>query len=440
MNIYEIVDMLRECESNKYKTINLVPSENEATTLSRLPLLLDLYNRYFFNDKQKWNEWFFRGAQEVHRLETEVAIPLLQELGKAQYVNLRPLSGLNCGLIVLKALGGGIGANILTVSPEQGGHFATKDLAESLGLKVNFMTGPDEHSIDFDLLKTQLLERDVHLVYVDQSNCLFPIDLEKLVQSVKETSPKTIIHVDVSHWLGLIFGNVMKNPLVLGIDSFGGSTHKTFPGPQKAVFFTNNLEIEQKFKEVQSYIVSSHHFGAVASLAISLLEFKNCGGFDYAHRIVGNAKTLANELYHLGYDVKGKERGYTIGHQIWLSTDNTGISSYEASERLYKVGIRVNVYNSLPSFRGKLALRLGVNEITRHGAHAEDMVELASVMDDAIRERLSVSELQRRVKNIRTRYINSYGYSMDDRKLRELCIQTFLSSIEGVNCAEHSTW
>ncbi|HFK1722808.1 hypothetical protein CN300_01060 [Bacillus thuringiensis] len=436
MNIYEILDMLLEQESNKYKTINLIPSENEATPLSRLPLMLDIYNRYFFNVKQKSDEWFFRGAQEVHEIETEVAIPLLQELGQAKYVNLRPLSGLNCSLIVLKALGGGIGANILAVSPEQGGHFATKDLGESIGLNVEFIPALDEHNIDFNCLESELKEKNIHLVYVDQSNCLFPIDIERLVETVKQVSPKTIVHVDVSHWLGLIFGNVMKNPLALGADSFGGSTHKTFPGPQKAIFFTNNIEIEQKVKEVQSYMVSSHHFGTVASLAISLLEFRDCGGFDYAQRIVGNAKILASELHRLGYDVKGKEHGYTVGHQVWMSTDITGVSSYEASERLYKVGIRVNVNNTLPGFQGKQALRLGVNEITRHGAQLEDVLELATIIDDTIRERVSVKLLQQRVAKIRTKYINSYGFSMDDNELHNLCMQIFSTSIKEVKATE----
>ena len=419
LTINELLQILLSNEKKSKKTINMVPSENFASAFSRLPLLLDLYNRYFFNVDKDPHKWNFRGAQDVADIEAEVAIPLLRELGQAKHVNLRPISGLNCMAMVLRALGGGTGSEILLVSPDQGGHYATKDLAESFGLRVHFITGPDPHTVDWTHLAETLRQNPIKLVYIDQSNCLFPLDAKELVRVVREVSPETIVHLDVSHWMGLVFGKQMDNPLQIGADSYGGSTHKTFPGPQRALFFTNRDDLQDIVKQTQFYMLSSHHFGTVAALALSLMEFKENGGSEYAARVVDNSKLLAATLHACGFDVKGKEYGFTCGHQVWMSTNNVGIDSFVASERLYQAGIRVNVFDDLPGSQESI-MRLGVNEFTRFGAVHEDVLSLAEIMNDAIRQKKSVSELQERVGSLRTKYQHPFTYNLQDEKLSPL--------------------
>lgn len=402
MEINRILKSLLDNEIKSKQTINMVPSENFCSAFSRIPLILDLYNRYFFNADNDSLRWNFRGAQDIYELETEVAIPLLKELGKSEFVNLRPISGLNCMSLVMSALGKGGSNSVLLVSPDQGGHYASKDLAESLGLNVDFIAGFDNHNIDYDSFEVQLTRKEYQLIYIDQSHCLFPIDIATLCNIVKRVSPSTKVHVDASHWLGLILGSAMINPLLVGADSYGGTTHKTFPGPQRAVFFTNQKEINDTVKNTQYFMISSHHFGSVASLAISLLEFKQNGGQAYATSIINNAQLLAQELSKLGYDVKGKTNGFTAGHQIWMSTNNLNIDSYLASERLYENGIRVNVFSELPGYNESI-MRIGVNEITRLGAQSEDMIELASLIDSAIMGKDSVDNISKKVEKLRNK-------------------------------------
>src|SRR6185436_6188532 len=102
---------------------------------------------------------------------------------------------------------------------------------------------PDPHTIDFDRVAESLRDQRPTLVYVDQSNCLFPLDVRTLVETTRRVAPETLVHVDCSHWLGLVLGGQMPNPLALGADSFGGSTHKPFPGPQKAIVATNRSDL-----------------------------------------------------------------------------------------------------------------------------------------------------------------------------------------------------
>ncbi|ANV74419.1 aminotransferase class V-fold PLP-dependent enzyme [Bacillus cereus] len=418
MKLSQALDLLIYNEEVSHQTINMVPSENYASVLSRIPLLLDVYNRYFFNVEQDEDHWNFRGAQNVADLESKLAISLLKELTTAKHVNLRPISGLNCMALVLNALGKNTGNNIMIVSPEQGGHYATQQLAESFGLNVTLITGVDAHTIDFDDLAYKLSMEKIDLIYIDQSNCLFPIDVKDLVQTVRKVSPETIVHIDVSHWMGLILGKSMPNPLDEGADSFGGSTHKTFPGPQKAIFCTNRSDLAKLVSEAQYYMLSSHHFGGVLSLALALLEFKECNGTHYAQQVIANSKKLAANLNQYGFDVKGASKGFTCGHQIWMSTNNTGVDSFEASKRLYNVGIRVNVFDNLPGAPESI-LRLGVNEITRFGASISDMDELSQIMYDAISNNGSPEEIKSRVNKLRNQYKNAYSYDINSSELKD---------------------
>lgn len=418
MNILDALYLLQKNETIQDNTINMVPSENNMSLVSRLPLLLDINNRYFFNDTGDSKLWNFRGAQDIYQMETEVAIPLLKKFAKSKYVNVRPVSGLSGMALILNSLGGGPGSNILTVSPEQGGHYATKNLAESFGLNVDFLQGIDEHTFNFEQIEKQVCSKKISLIYVDQSHCLFPLDIYKLSQSVKKVSPDTLIHVDSSHFLGLIFGNALTNPLMEGADSFGGSTHKTFPGPQRAVVCTNNEAIASKVKDAQFYMISSHHFGTIASLAISLLEFERSGE-QYAKQVLKNALELAKNLDNNGYDVKGKKYGFTKGHQIWMSTSNCGIDSYISSERLFRCGIRTNVLNDLPNTK-ELTLRIGVNEITKYGAKEEEIKELSSIIINAISEDQPVHILKERVKELKNAITPFYGFNQDQQIMEKV--------------------
>lgn len=421
--IAEILDILDLHERKAARVLNMVPSENSMSGLAKLPMLLDVYHRYFFNTSLAPDEWNFRGSQDVALLETRYALPLLRELTGAKYVNLRPLSGLSGMAMVLSALGGGVGSKVLIVSPEQGGHYATGALAARLGLTTCFIGGPDAHTIDYEEIGVTLREHGPSLVYVDQSNCLFPLDVQELVRVTHSVAPDTLIHVDVSHWLGLILGGAFPNPLALGADSFGGSTHKSFPGPQKAIVATNREDLSGKLYQAQYEMISSHHFAATLSLGIALLEFKECGGDVYAANIVSNTKELGRCLYRLGLGVEAADRGFSCGHQLWIRTSVSGVDAYEASDRLYQAGLRVNVFPNLPGLPEPV-LRLGVNEATYHGLQEHDMAELADVFAAAVLNRDSASSLAERVAALRGRYRRPYSFPSDDARLLPRIMRT----------------
>jgi glycine/serine hydroxymethyltransferase len=428
-DIHEVLALLERNEVASAQCFNMVPSENSMSWLAKIPLFLDVYHRYFFNDLE------FRGAEDVAPLETELATSLLQEMTGATFINFRPLSGLNGMALILASLGGGPGSTVMTVAREQGGHYATTDLMAMLGLKPCYITGPDPHTIDFEQVAITLQRYRPHLLYVDQSNCLFPLDVEQLVHVTRSVAPDTLIHVDGSHWMGLILGGQAPNPLAVGADSFGGSTHKTFPGPQKAIFLTKRHDLAELVEKTQHHFISSHHFGATVSLAIALLEFKHCGGARYAANMVRNTQELGRHLYQSGLDVEGAERGFSAGHQLWVRTTPYGVSEATAGQRLYEVGIRVNVYH-VPPISSKPFLRIGVNEATYLGLQTADMAELAAIMVAAIKGSESPSVLASQVAALRARCRMPYTFSMNDPKLFNAVLRLILRVIAPADTTE----
>ncbi|HEY4024046.1 MAG TPA: hypothetical protein VGM75_35545 [Pseudonocardiaceae bacterium] len=397
-----VLGLLADNEALARRTLSMVPSENGMSGLAKLPMLLDGYHRYFFNEGDHPDRWHFRGAQRLRDLEMSVTVPLLEELGKANYVSVKPLSGLSAMTLVLATLGGDPGSTIVTISPDNGGHYATPNIAARFGLNVEYLRGDDPHSLDLDHAAELLRRVRPSLVYVDQSHCLFPIDLAKLSATVRAASPGTLLHADVSHWFGLVLGGVFPNPLDCGVDSFGGSTHKTFPGPQKAVFLTRDPDIEERIRQTQDYMISSHHFAATASLGMALLEFRDYGGPEYARAVVANTRRFGRLLADRGLTLAGADRGFSGGHQLWLDTEADGVAPKVAADRLADAGLKVNFMAGLPGFAGQ-GVRIGLNEATYRGLFGTDFIELADVFAAAVRDERPSSELADRVARLRRR-------------------------------------
>lgn len=403
-----IIDLLARNEDEARRTLSLVPSENALSGLAKLPMLLDAYHRYFFNETGEPDRWLFRGSQHLGDVEMRVTGPVLRELARARYSSVRPLSGLSAMALVLAALGGEPGATVMTIAPDCGGHYATPSIAHRFGLKVGYLGGPTPHDLDYENVTTQVARTRPTLVYVDQSHALFPIDAAKLVSAVRAAGGDTLVHVDASHFMGLVLGDAFPNPLECGADSFGGSTHKTFPGPHKAVFITNRPDLARRVEETQDYLISSHHFAATLSLGLALLEFRDYGGRAYAQAIIENTRRFGRRLLELGCTVAAADRGFSAGHQLWLDTEADGIPAMRASDRLFEAGLRVNVAPELPGF-SRRAIRVGLNEPTYRGLRGPDVDELADIFVKAMRAQTPAADLARRVAGLRRRCAGRYG-------------------------------
>jgi glycine hydroxymethyltransferase len=364
-----VVRRLRVEHDDAVEFVNLVPSETRLSPLAQAAMSTDFVNRYFFNDKYDPGFWQFRGAERVAELETHLARPSLSRLADAPFVNLRPVSGMSAMTLVLLALSRP-GDSVVSLNKLAGGHFATASLIQRLGRQSCVVDAHEGH-VDVRSLCTLLCNENVALVYVDLQNSLHALQVEEIAAEIARTAPNVLLHVDCSHTMGLILGGLLPNPLDLGADSMGGSTHKSFPGPHKGMAFTRDQDIRDRLVEAQFDLISSHHLASTIALGIAAREFEHFGP-SYAREVVSNANTLGNGLRRAGFDVvAASDLVITETHQVWVRIGNDATTN-ELSSVLAAAGMRVNIQTDLPGLPGPI-LRLGVNEMTFEGAGESSM-------------------------------------------------------------------
>ncbi|WP_404955605.1 hypothetical protein [Streptomyces sp. 147326] len=373
-----LVRALGDHQTRARRSLNLTPSENTMSPLARLPLALDVYSRYFFDHMRLFGSWSFYGGLEPGRIELEVLAPLLREAAQASYVDIRPISGLNCMTVAMAALCPP-GGTMYTVPVAGGGHMSTVAVAARLGIRTVPLPMRDHHDLDLDRMEGLLRSDPPDLIYVDQSTQLFPLDPKPVRDLVDRLAPAALIHYDSSHTNGLILGGALANPLERGAHTFGGSTHKTLPGPHKGFLATNDPRLAERIDGIAGDFVSHHHLGEVVSLAVTLVELRQCGGAEYARAVLDNARTLAQDLHRRGLEVAASDRAFTDCHQVWVRA-RRGTDPDRAADRMFEQGLMVNKLSGLPGLDGT-AFRLSVAEATRLGAGAAEMSTLAGALD-----------------------------------------------------------
>lgn len=410
MSIENFIKIFLLHESKYENSISLIASENFISPLAAKIASSDIYNRYFFEQSLMWGDNAFAGSQFIKQIYSDVLIPNLQRLTKAKHVSARPISGLNCMTIVLDSYCN-TGDTIITLSPDIGGHPSTKRVAKKFGLNIIYLPVISYYEPNIEELNNLLHSNNIKLIYIDQSCALDIFNIKPIVTAIKQISPSTYLHVDTSHWNGLIFGEVINNPLADGAHSIGGSTHKTFPGPIKGFFATNDIQCMKLFYASANHLISHQHTGSTCALAIALQEFIDLKGQRYSHQIIRNAQAFAKIIDQYKISVIKHNAEYTRTHQVWINPKPHGDGNNIAS-KLYEANLIVSCFPSLPGIENE-AIRLGFNEITRFGIKEDDMYLLADAFKKVIIEN-KIDEAKIIVANIRKKFNPlAYAYSTD---------------------------
>ncbi|NHB89166.1 PLP-dependent transferase [Photorhabdus tasmaniensis] len=380
ISVDNIADKILEINNRSKSIISLVPSENILSPLARVPYLLDVQARYYLDDLRLFGERCFPSGIDVEEIENDILIPTLSTLSKAKYISIRPISGLNAMTIGISALTSP-GDRVLSVPMNYGGHASTSYVIKCLGLKYTALEFCNVDTLDLEKLESCLKEFKPRLIYIDQSTFLVPLDPLPIREIVDRVSPGTMIFFDTSHTNGLILGESLPNPLDRGADIFGGSTHKTMPGPQKGFLATNQEKLFEKIQLEADHLVSHHHSASVLSLAITVDEFINCKGKEYCQQLVKNSKKLYENLQCEVFNVQHPVYNMNPCHQIWFQGRN--ISNSTIFTNLNKVGIKVNKVKTFPGNFGG-GFRISVAEFTRLGAKNKDIEQLSSILKSAV--------------------------------------------------------
>ena len=385
--------------------LGMIASENIISPNVKRAINSDLHGRYAEGLPGKR---YYQGCDDFDTIE-DIGINLAKKVFQANFANIQSTSGTVSNIGALKALAKP-GDAITAVSTADGGHISHARMG-AVGLRdLNVSTYPwDEDRMEPDIDAAAAMIRDVKpkLALFGASVFLFPTPLQELADAAHEVGA-TVMY-DGAHVLGLIAGGVFQDPLREGADVMTGSSHKTFPGPQGG-FLISSSEDDKFQKKLNNAVFpgtnSSYHLHHVAGKVVALAEFEEFGT-KYAQDIVANAKVLASSLAAEGFDVLAEERGFTASHQVL--TRHGGIDSgagRKAASILEDAGIITNM-NMLPGDTKAMSpsgLRLGVQELTRHGMGVNEMEEVAECFRRVLIDGEKPEKVKERVNSIRSNF------------------------------------
>ncbi|WP_201383687.1 serine hydroxymethyltransferase [Ktedonobacter sp. SOSP1-85] len=422
IDIHDIEQLLEQQEQwRQRQAINLIASENTPSEAVRRVQNSDFMGRYAEghpNEPGKVNR-YYQGTRYIDEIERQARTEIM-ELFRARQADVRPISGnASNTAIALGYLRGG--DTVIANSTDAGGHIShgpvgvfgrriqnrgqVLKLGSEKSVNLHYLPLTEDH-YHVDAQKTiELIERvSPQLVIMGKSLFLFPEPVSEVAAACRAKNIPLLY--DGAHVLGLIAGGQFQDPLREGATWLTGSTHKTFPGPQRGVILGNlDEEGEKKFWPAADRGVfpgssSNHHLNTLPALLVATREMKLYGR-DYAAQIVRNAQALGRSLDELGTPVEARDFGYTKSHIIAVNVAQFG-AGVEVAKRLEANDIIVN-YNMLPGDedpRNPSGLRIGVSEMTRYGMDEQAMGELAQLMHDAVRGQ----QVKEQVNKLRARY------------------------------------
>ena len=403
----KIIEYILENQRISYETLRLVASENLPSIDERIPYLMDLFARYVFTGNENWSyPSYYLGEIEQRTID------LLGKLLQCKYINIKPISGLS-GMMTTISSFSKVGDIVMSLHPNDGGHGDTSSIIYNLGLQSEYLPfNKDTWQIDIEALKAYVNLDKIRMVYLDLCMVTFPQPVQELK---KVLNPGTILVYDASHVLGLIAGGYFQNPIAEGADIIIANTHKTFPGPHKAVFCTNRKILKMQFDESCNEFISHNHIADIACLGM-ILEKRSAKWFSqYAQTVIKNAQILAKHLNNVGVHVQLKHLGYTASHQIWIECgDRKNVD--DIVNICSKYNIIVNG-TGIPSINGKWGIRIGVQEITRKTMSENALKTIAEIIAEIILNHDLSSEGIQKKDNLMKNYFQD---NIEKRKINQI--------------------
>ena len=390
--------------------IPLIASENIPSPAVREAIISDFGNRY----AEGWpGERVYAGCVYIDDVEFE-CMKLAQKLFKAEFADVRPISGVVANLVIYSAFSNP-GDVMLAPSIPAGGHISHGKKEHSgtaglvHGLEIEFYPfDAEEMSIDVDKTKKKVEElnkagRLPKIAMFGGSLFLFPHPVKELSSFLKNFD----IHInyDAAHVAGLIAGGQFQDPLREGANTMTMSTHKTLFGPQGGLVLGFENHAEMIKKATFPGLTSSHHIHHMAAKAITFAEALEFGK-DYAKQVIKNAKALGEYLNGFGFKILGEKRGFTKSHQIAVNVlDYSDGGKVEVD--LEKANIIVNrqlIPGDIKAGRNYFhpgGIRLGVSELTRLGYVQSDMQVVAQFIKQVIIDKKDPKKIKSKVKSFR---------------------------------------
>ena len=369
----EIAEAISSELTRQRDGLELIASENVVSEAVMCAMGSVLTNKYAEGYPGKR---YYGGCACVDVAET-IAIERAKELFGAKYANVQPHSGAQANTAVYFALVKP-GDTIMGMSLAHGGHLTHGSPVNISGMYYNFVSyGLDDTTemINYDEVERLAKEHQPKLIVAGASAYPRTIDFKRLSEIAHSIG--AYLMVDMAHIAGLVAAGEHPSPVPYA-DVVTTTTHKTLRGPRGGMILTNDEELAKKFnKAIFPGIQGGPLMHVIAAKAVSFGEALKPEFKDYQHRVVENAKALAEALLAEGFNLVS---GGTDNHLMLVDLRPMNITGKEFEARLDAVHITVNK-NAIPNDPEKpfvtSGVRVGTPAVTTRGLGVEDMKTIA---------------------------------------------------------------
>lgn len=393
----EIFDVLQLETRRLQDNLELIASENFVSLAVLEAAGSVLTNKYAEGYPGKR---YYGGCEYVDMAE-DIARHRLKKIFGAEYVNVQPHSGSQANMGVFMALLKP-GDKILGLSLDHGGHLTHGSPVNFSGKIYNAIGYPlnkETKQLDYNIIEDLAINEKPKLIIAGASAYSREWDYKKFREIADKVG--AFLLCDMSHPAGLIAKGLLNNPLPY-CDVVTTTTHKTLRGPRGGVIMMgkdkenpigiktlkgDRLKLMSELFDgtIMPGIQGGPLMHIIMSKAVAFGEVLDKSFETYAKQVMKNAARLSDELIKRGFEVIS---GGTDNHLILLDLTNKSINGKKAEITLGAAGITVNK-NMIP-FDTKSpfvtsGVRIGTPAITTRGMKEEQMVQIADLIDSAIK-------------------------------------------------------
>lgn len=409
-----ICQAIRDELTDQRASLKLIASENYAS----LPVLATMGT--WLSDKYAEGtigHRFYAGCQNVDVVES-VAAEHARELFGAEYAYAQPHSGIDANLTAYWAilahhietpalaefgsknvselseadwetLRARFGSQrLLGMSLDAGGHLThgfRPNVSGKMFHQRSYGTNPETGLLDYDALAAQAAEFKPLVIVAGYSAYPRRIDFAKMREIADSVG--AVLMVDMAHFAGLVAGKVFtgnEDPVPFA-HVVTTTTHKSLRGPRGGLVLATK-DYAGDVDRGCPMVLGGPLSHIMAAKAVALAEARTEAFRDYAHRVVDNARALAEGLLKRGGTLV---TGGTDNHIVLLDVSSFGLTGRQAESALLDSGIVTN-RNSVPNDPNGAwytsGIRLGTPALTSRGFTTSDMDEVAAMITDVLKK------------------------------------------------------
>lgn len=389
--VFALID---EEKQRQMRGIELIASENFVSDQVMQAMGSCLTNKYAEGYPGKR---YYGGCQVVDKVE-QLAIDRVKALFGAEYANVQPHSGAQANAAVFLAVLNP-GDTFMGLNLDHGGHLSHGSLVNTSGIiykPVGYNLNRETGRVDYDEMERLAHEHKPKMIIGGGSAYSREWDYKRMREIADSVG--AILMIDMAHPAGLIAAGLLDNPVKYA-HIVTSTTHKTLRGPRGGIILmgkdfenpwgkkTPKGEVKMMSQLLNSAVFPGIQGGplehVIAAKAVAFGEALTPSFKEWAAQVQKNARVLAEELKHRGFDIVS---GGTDNHSMLvdLRSKYPELTGKVAERVLVAADITVNKnmvpFDTRSAFQTS-GIRLGTPAITTRGAKEDMMLLIADFIE-----------------------------------------------------------